>query len=88
MNNLSEMIELLRKVKMDEKKKEIEYLLIQKFSQIGMDRPSNFQAILDYVCDDVNETADVENWHDGDVAIAFRRWIEEQAHKGYICSAI
>jgi hypothetical protein len=88
MNKLSEMIELLRKVKMDEKKKEIEYYLIKIFIGIGIDRPSNFQAILDFVFDDVNTSADEENWHDGDVAIAFRRWIEEQEHKGYICSAI
>ena len=87
MNKLSEIIGLVKAVKMAKKRKEVEFILMLKLSAIGMDRPSNFEDILSYVFDDVNETADSENWHDGDVAIAFRRWIEEQSEKVYICSA-
>jgi len=51
-------------------------MLIDIFGRINIDTPSNFDEILEFVVDDVNDTADKENWHDGDVAIAFRRWIE------------
>ena len=88
MKKLSEIIGLVKAVKMAEKRKEVEFFLGRIFDRICIDRPSNFDDILEFVFDDVNETADAENWHDGDVAIAFRRWIEEQANKGYICSAI
>ena len=52
-------------------------MLIDIFDRINIDTPSNFDDILEFVYDDVNETADPEAWHDGDVAIAFRRWIEK-----------
>jgi hypothetical protein len=51
-------------------------MLINIFNRINIDTPHNFDEILEFVLNDVNETADKENWHDGDVAIAFRRWIE------------
>ena len=57
-------------------KKEITSLLIDIFDRINIDTPSNFEEILEFVYEDVCETADKENWHDGDVAIGFRRWIE------------
>ena len=44
-----------------------------------MDNPHNFREILEFVVNDVEETADPDNWHDGDVSIAFRRWIEAQS---------
>ena len=56
--------------------KEITLMLIDIFHRINIDTPSNFNDILEYVVNDVDETADEENWHDGDVAIGFRRWIE------------
>ena len=59
-------------------KKEITSMLIDIFDRINIDTPNNFDSILDFVVEDVKETADIENWHDGDVAIAFRRWIENQ----------
>ena len=62
-----------------EKKDEIERVLISKWKQIGMDIPDNFEEIVQYCYEDVCETADPETWHDGDVAIAFRRWIENQS---------
>lgn len=61
------------------KKKEITAFLIDIFDKIGVDTPSNFDEILEFVYEDVCETADPVNWHDGDVAIAFRRWIDAQA---------
>lgn len=63
-----------------EKKDEIERILINKFKQIGMDIPDNFEEIVQDVFEDVCETADPIKWHDGDVAIGFRRWIEKQTN--------
>lgn len=62
------------------KKKEIENILINKLSSIGMDVPENFDDILQDVYEDVCETADKTNWNDSDVAIGFRRWIEKQSN--------
>ena len=61
-----------------EKKDEIEKILIEKWKQFGMDIPENFELIVQDCYEDVCETPHPENWHDGDVAIAFRRWIENQ----------
>ena len=58
------------------KKEEITVMLIDIFDRINIDTPNNFDEILEFVANDVEETADKENWHDGDVAIGFRRWIE------------
>ena len=49
------------------------------FDGMGMDCPSNIEDITDYVLEDVNDTADPKEWHTGDVAIGFRRWIESNA---------
>ena len=62
-----------------EKKDEIERILINMWATLGMDIPSNYEDIVQDCYEDVCETADPENWHGGDVAIAFRRWIEKQA---------
>lgn len=62
-------------------KDEIEKILIDKWAQIGMDVPSNFEDIVQDCFEDVLETADPVNWSDGDVSIAFRRWIEKQSEK-------
>lgn len=61
-----------------EKKDEIERVLINLWKTMGMDIPNNFETIVQFCYEDVCETADAENWSDGDVVIAFRRWIEEQ----------
>lgn len=61
-----------------EKKDEIEKILINLWKSIGMDIPSNYEDIVQYCYEDVCETACPLNWHDGDVVIAFRRWIESQ----------
>jgi len=61
------------------KKDKIEKMLIDIWASIGMDIPNNFEDIVQFCYEDVCDTADAENWHSGDVTIAFRRWIEEQA---------
>lgn len=61
-----------------EKKDEIERVLINLWKTMGMDIPINYESIVQFCYEDVCETADAENWSDGDVVIAFRRWIEEQ----------
>ena len=61
-----------------EKKDEIEKILIDKWASFGMDIPANFEEIVQFCYEDVCETADSVNWSDSDVAIAFRRWVEEQ----------
>ena len=61
------------------KKKAIERMLFRIYHTIGMDAPHNHDELLEFVYNDVNETADPTNWHSGDVAIAFRRWIESKA---------
>jgi hypothetical protein len=63
----------------DNKTLEITSTLVDLFDKIGIDTPNNFSEICEFVVEDVNDTADADNWHDGDVAIAFRRWIEAQA---------
>jgi hypothetical protein len=59
-------------------KEEIASMLIDIFNRLNIDTPNNFDSILNFVIEDVEETADKKNFHDGDVAIAFRRWIENQ----------
>ena len=59
-----------------EKKDEIEKRFINLITKIGMDIPSNFEDIVQFIYEDVCETADEVNWHDGDIVIGFRRWIE------------
>lgn len=56
---------------------DVEAHLYDIYKAIGIDRPENHEDILDFVTNDVIETADPENWHSGDVAIAFRRWVEQ-----------
>ena len=58
------------------KKDEVERMLIDMWKQIGMDIPSNHEDITQFVFEDVCDTADADDWHTGDVAIGFRRWIE------------
>ena len=62
-------------------KDEVERVLINMFATIGIDIPINYEDIVQYCYEDVMECADKENWHSGDVAISFRRWIEEQSSK-------
>ncbi|MCK9543601.1 MAG: hypothetical protein M0R03_16405 [Novosphingobium sp.] len=67
-------------------KQEVEAILIGIYGAIGMDRPTNHEEILDFIANDVAETADPVEWHSGDVGIAFRRWIEKQSEiVGHFC---
>lgn len=63
------------------KQDEIKTMLIDTFDRIGCQTPSNFDEILEFCVEDVSVSADPVNWGDGDVAIAFRRWIEKQSEK-------
>ena len=56
----------------------IEVTLFNLYKTMGIDKPRNHKDILAFVEEDVKETADPINWHSGDVAIAFRRWMEEK----------
>ena len=58
---------------------EIETMVINIFTRIGCDLPDNWEDIVQFVYEDILETADKDNWHSGDVDIAFRRWIESKA---------
>jgi len=57
----------------------LENMVFNIYKNIGIDRPENHDEIVEFIINDVNDTADPENWHSGDVAIAFRRWIESKA---------
>ena len=57
-------------------RKEISNLLTQIYLRIGIDQPSNHDQILDFIVNDVKETADPVVWTSEDVNIAFRRFIE------------
>jgi len=61
-----------------QKKDEIEKLFINIITKIGMNIPDNFEDIVQFIYEDVCETADVDNWNDSDVIIGFRRWIESK----------
>ena len=47
-----------------EKKDEIEKRFINLITKIGMDIPSNFEDIVQFIYEDVCETADEKNWHE------------------------
>ena len=82
MVEVADVMDALKTYNLKIKKEGVEFFLGSIFNRICIDRPDNFDSILDFVFDDVNDTADKENWHDGDVAIAFRRWIEAQNNNG------
>ena len=52
--------------------------MLNKWCEIGIDKPTNHDEIVEYIVEDVKETADPVDWHSGDIDIAFRRWIESQ----------
>ncbi len=59
--------------------KEIELCLLDMFTKIGIDKPTNFDDMLDYVVDDVKTSSGYYEgkWTISDVAISFRRFIEK-----------
>jgi hypothetical protein len=64
---------------MDDKRsveKEVVDWLRELHGHIGIDRPSNFDYIVEFMVDDIKCAADEIDWHSGDIAIAYRRLIE------------
>lgn len=59
------------------KKDSIECILLLKFRFIDMNIPSNYEDIVQFVYEDVCETADPLKWNNDDVTTGFRRWIEK-----------
>lgn len=58
-------------------KKEVEFYLNNLWGRIGIDRPANHDEILQFIQEDVEETADPVHYHSGDMDIAFRRYLEK-----------
>lgn len=57
---------------------EVEHWLRSEiYPKIGMDAPNNQYDIVKYIVDDVEATADPQDYHTGDFGIAFRRMLEE-----------
>lgn len=61
-----------------EKKDEIEDMFFDIMRRIGIDVPENYEDIVQFIYEDVCETADETNWTSEDVSIGFRRWIESK----------
>ena len=80
-NILEERMEQHSELLATKKKDAIETMLVDIWTSIGMDIPNNFEDIVQFCYEDVCDTADAENWHSGDVVIAFRRWIEGEGSK-------
>jgi hypothetical protein len=60
-------------------KKEIElHLLGRVYPNIGIDKPSNHDEIVEFIVNDVKESASAEHCQSGDIAIGFRRFIENK----------
>lgn len=57
------------------------YLVMDVYRLLGIDRPSNHVAIIDFIEKDIKETADKSNWHSGDVCTAFRRFLESKTEE-------
>ena len=53
------------------------------YPSVGMDEPENHAKIVDFIVEDVKETADPVAYSDGDFAIAFRRFLEKAPVKKY-----
>jgi hypothetical protein len=62
------------------RKKEIESMVYKIYRKIGIDKPENHDEIVDFIVNDVKETADPIDWHSGDVDIAFRRFLESKSN--------
>lgn len=65
--------------KTENKKRMVELELKELYRRAGIDTPENHSQILDYVFRDVDQAAHPEDWHSGDVAIGFRRYLERES---------
>ncbi len=59
-------------------KDDIESIFINLIARMEMEIPENYEDIVQYIYEDVLETADPINWSVDDVVIGFRRWIESK----------
>ena len=57
---------------------EVNVHLMRMYKTMGIDKPENHEDILDYVVNDLLETADLDNWNASDVTTSFKRWVEHQ----------
>lgn len=55
---------------------EVATYLGELFVKIGIDKPSNYDDIHDFIVNDVRCSADPADFHTGDMAISFRRLLE------------
>lgn len=55
-----------------------DYLLGTIYPAIGIDKPENHDKIVKFIKNDIKETADPDEWHSGDIDIAFRRFLESK----------
>ena len=62
----------------DYRKDDIESIFINLISRMVLGIPKNYEDIVQYIYEDVLETADPINWSINDVVIGFRRWIESK----------
>jgi hypothetical protein len=58
-------------------REEVEWMVTEIWMSIGCDKPANHEKIVEYCVEDVEAAADPDNFHSGDVAIAFRRFLEK-----------
>ena len=65
-------------MKSEYRKDVIEYIFIKLIARMEMEIPENYEDIVQYIYEDILETADLTNWSVGDVVIGFRRWIESK----------
>jgi len=67
---------------MDEKSKTfIEQCLIKLWQSLNLDRPSNWDSIVDFVMEDIAVASSYlidGNFNSDDVGIAFRRFVEQR----------
>lgn len=57
----------------------IENYLMQMWSILNIDRPSNWDSLLEYIIEDVKSSSSYlldGNYHSGDIELAFRRFFE------------
>lgn len=52
----------------------IEKCLWELWSKLNLDKPSNWESLVNFVVDDILETTNV--FHSGDIEISFRRFFE------------
>jgi len=62
----------------DDLKKEIETHLLRMFGLIGIDKPTSFEGLVEYIEKDVRDCTDADSWTTEDVNIAFRRFLEDE----------